>query len=57
MKQKSCKVSTFCKLQMIKHCCCPTCLEVPSFVPLRFDVIFKSNFSPCTNVCKPRLLL
>jgi hypothetical protein len=42
---------------MIKHCCFPTFLEVSSFVPLSFDVMFKSNFSPCTNVCFPTLLL
>jgi hypothetical protein len=42
---------------MIKHFCFPTFLEVPSFVPLSFDVIFKSNFSPCTNVFSPTLLL
>ncbi len=35
------KFSTSCKLQMIKHCCFPTFLEVPRFVnPLSFDVIF-----------------
>jgi hypothetical protein len=51
------KFSTFYKLQMIKHCCFPTFLEVPSFVPLTFDVIFKSNFSQCINVCSPTLLL
>jgi hypothetical protein len=42
---------------MIKHCCFPTFLEVPSFLPLRFDLIFRSNSSPCTNVCNPTLLL
>jgi hypothetical protein len=51
------KFSTFCKLQMIKHCCFPRFLEVSSFVPLSFDVMFKFNFSPCTNVCHPTLLL
>jgi hypothetical protein len=30
---------------------------VPIFVPLSFDVNFKFNFSPCTNVCSPTLLL
>ncbi len=42
---------------MIKHCCFPTFFEVPSFVPLSFDVILKSNFSPCIIVCSPTLLL
>jgi hypothetical protein len=42
---------------MIKQCCSPTFLEVPSFVPSSFDVIFKSYFSPCTNVYSPTLLL
>jgi hypothetical protein len=42
---------------MIKHCCFPTFLEVPSFVPLSFDVIFRYYFSPCTDVCNPTLLL
>jgi hypothetical protein len=51
------KFSTFCKLQMIKHCCFPTFLEVPSFVPLSSNVIFRFNFSPCINVCSPTLLL
>jgi len=51
------KFSTFCKFQMIKHCCFPTFLEVPSFVPLKFDVIFKSNFSPCINVCNPIVVM
>jgi hypothetical protein len=30
---------------------------VPIFVPLNFNVIFKFDFSPCTNVCIPTLLL
>jgi hypothetical protein len=51
------KFSTFCKLQMTKHCCFPIFLEVKSFTPLNFDVIFRFNFSPCTNVCSPTLLL
>jgi len=42
---------------MIKHCCLPTFLEVPSFVPLSFDVIFMFDFSPCISVCNPTLLL
>jgi hypothetical protein len=50
---KFAKISTLCKLQMIKHCHFPTFFEVPSFVPLSCDTIFKSNFSPCTNVCSP----
>ncbi len=51
------KFSTSCKFQMIKHCCFPTFLEVPSFVPLNSDVIFRFDFSPCINVCNPTLLL
>ncbi len=52
------KFSTSCKFQMqIKHCCFSTFLEVPSFVPLNSDVIFRFDFSPCTNVCNPTLLL
>jgi hypothetical protein len=35
----------------------PTFLELPSFVPLSFDVIFSFDFSPCINVCSPTLLL
>jgi hypothetical protein len=42
---------------MIKHCCLPTFLEVPSFVPLSFDIVFRFDFSPCTSVCNPTLLL
>ncbi len=42
---------------MIKHYCFPAFLEVPSFVPLSYDVIFRSDFSPCINVCSPTLLL
>jgi len=42
---------------MIKHNYFPTFLEVPSFVPLSFDVIFRFGFSPRTNVCNPTLLL
>jgi hypothetical protein len=55
--KKIAKFLTFYNLQMIKHCCFPTFLEVPSFVALSLDVIFKSNFSPCTNVRSPKLLL
>jgi hypothetical protein len=42
------KISTLCKLQMIKHSCFSTFLEVPSFVPLSSNVIFRSDFSTCT---------
>jgi hypothetical protein len=42
---------------MIKHFCFPTFLEVPRFVPLNFNVIFRFDFSRCTNVCIPTLLL
>ncbi len=53
MKQKSCKDFNLEQIKMIKHCFFPTFLEVPSFVPLSFDVILKFKFSPCTNVCSP----
>jgi len=51
------KFSTSCKFQMIKHCCFPTFLEVPSFVPLNFDVIFRSDFSPCTKCMQPNIVV
>jgi hypothetical protein len=47
----------FVNYKLIKHCCFPTFLEVPSFVSLNSDVVFKFNFSPCINVCSPTLLL
>ncbi len=47
----------FVNYKLIKHCYFPTFLEVPSFISLNSDVIFKSNFSPCTNVYSPTLLL
>jgi hypothetical protein len=51
------KFSTLCKLQMTKCYCFPIFLEENVFTPLSFDVNFKSNFSQCTNVCSPTLLL
>jgi hypothetical protein len=42
---------------MIKHYYFLAFLEVPSFVPLKYDVIFRSDFSPCINVCSPTLLI
>jgi hypothetical protein len=51
------KFSTSCKFQMTKHCCFPIFLEVKSFTPFKFDVIFKNDFLPCTNVCNPTSLL
>jgi len=42
---------------MIKDYCFPTFIQVPSFFPLSYNVIFKFDFSPCTNVCSPTLLL
>jgi hypothetical protein len=57
VKKSLAKFSTSCKLQMSKHCCFPFFFEVKSFSPLNFDVIFRSNLSPCTNVFNPTLLL
>jgi hypothetical protein len=51
------KFSTSCKLQMTKHCCFPIVLEVKNFTPLNFDVIFRFDSSPCSNVCNPTSLL
>jgi len=45
------------QLQMIKHCLFSHISIVPSFVPLNYDVIFRSDFSPHINVCSPTLLL
>jgi len=42
---------------MIKHYCFPTFIQVLSFVPLSYNVIFKFDFSPRTNVCNPTSLL
>jgi hypothetical protein len=42
---------------MIKHCYFPTFFKVLCFVHLKHDLISRSDFSPCINVCNPTLLL
>jgi hypothetical protein len=49
------KFSTFYELKMIKHD--SHISWGAKFVPLSFDVIFRSDFTPCINVWSPSLLL
>jgi hypothetical protein len=57
MKQKSCKIVNLLQVRNEQTLLFSLFFEVKSFIPLKFDVIFRFNLSPCTNVFNPTLLL